>query len=92
MIDRKKINEIKRTIFKKFPDYKGIKPTITEKSVRPQHALFKKLSLGSPKRPYRIVRLRFKKKVTAEDEVILHKVLTVTLNEQGRILKITESR
>ncbi len=92
MVDEKKINEIKRKISKEFPEFKGVEPQITEKKIKPQSALYRKLSLGTPKQLIRIVRLRFKKKVETVDKVEIERILTVSLNEEGEIIKITGSR
>lgn len=92
MIDKKKINKIIRKISREFPEFKGIEPKITEKKIKPQSAIYKKLSLGTPKRFVRILRLKFKKKVETVDHVEIERILTVNLDEQGEIIKITESR
>lgn len=92
MIDRKKINKIKRKILKEFPEFKGIEPKITEKKIRPQSAIYRKLSLGEPKQFRTIFRLKFKKKIETVDKVKIERILIVTLDEHGKIIKITESR
>ncbi len=92
MIDRKRITAIKRKISREFPEFKGIEPKITEKKIRRQDSIFKKLSLGAPKHFVRIFRLKFRKKVETVDHTEIERILTVSLNEQGKIIKITESR
>lgn len=92
MINRKTVNRIKRMVFRKFPEFKGINPKILERKVKPQSAIYRKLSLGTPKILRKVFRLKFEKKVTTVDEVEIDRILTVTLNEAGEIIKITESR
>lgn len=92
MIDRKKIIKIKRKISKEFPEFKGIEPTVREKTITPQDVLYKKLSLGVPKQLRRIYRLKFTRIVETVDEIEMERILIVTLNEQGEIIKMTQSR
>ncbi len=92
MIDRKRIMAIKRKISREFPEFKGIEPKITEKKISPQDSIFKKLSLGAPKQFVRIFRLKFEKKIETVDHTEIDRILTVSLDEQGKIIKITESR
>jgi hypothetical protein len=92
MIDRKKIIKIKKKVSKEFPEFKGIEPTITEKIIGPQDALYKKLSLGVPKQLRHIYRLQFTRTVHAVDETAIERILIVTLNDRGEIVKMTQSR
>jgi hypothetical protein len=92
MIDRKKIIRIKKKISKEFPEFMGVEPTVIEKIVKPQDALYKKLSLGVPKQLKRIYRLKFTRIVETVDEIEMERILMVTLNEQGEIIKMTQSR
>lgn len=92
MINKKTVNRIKRMVFKKFPEFKGIDPKILERKVKPQSAIYRKLSLGTPKVLRKVFRLKFEKKVTTVDEMEIDRILTVTLDEAGEIMKITESR
>ena len=92
MISERQIRKIKRHIAKEFPEFKGVQPVLTEKIIRPQSSLYKKLSLGVPKRLRRIFRLRFAKTIETIDHTEIERILTVSLNEQGEIIKITESR
>ena len=79
-------------VFRKFPEFKGMNPKILERKVKPQSAIYRKLSLGTPKILRKVFRLKFEKKVTTVDEMEIDRILTVTLNEAGEIIKITESR
>ncbi len=92
MISERQIRRIKRHIAKEFPEFKGVQPVLTEKIIRPQSSLYKKLSLGVPKRLRRIFRLRFTKTIETVDHTEIERILTVSLNEQGEIIKIAESR
>jgi hypothetical protein len=92
MIDRERVNTIKKKISKEFPEFKGIEPTITEKKIAPQKDIYRRLSLGVAKEQRRVYRLQFRKTVKTVDQVTLERILTVTLNEQGSIIKITQSR
>ena len=92
MIDRRKIAKIKRKISKEFPEFKGIEPKITEKEIGPQDAIYKKLSLGASKQYRRIYRLKFTKLIETVDKVEMERILFVTLDEQGEIIKMTQSR
>ena len=42
MIDSRKINRIKRKISKEFPEFKGVRPKITEKLISPQDSIYRK--------------------------------------------------
>ncbi len=92
MINKKTVNRIKRMVSKQFPEFKGIDPKILERKVKPQSAIYRKLLLGTPKILGKVFRLKFEKKVTTVDEMEIDRILTVTLNEAGKIIKITESR
>lgn len=92
MINRKKITKIKRKISKEFPEFKGIEPTVTEKTIGPQDALYKKLSLSVPKQLKHIYRLKFTRMVHTVDEIEIERILIVTLNDRGEIIKMTQSR
>lgn len=86
------VAKVKQSVIKQFPEFKTIKPLISTVHITPQTSIFKKLALGVPRRPVRVYRMNFTKKVKAEDNVILTRILSATFNEQGHILKITESK
>jgi hypothetical protein len=92
MINQHKITKIKKKISREFPEFKGIEPKITEKMIGPQDAVYKKLSLGVPKQFRRIYRLKFKRVVETADAIEMERILVVTLDEGGEIIKITQSR
>lgn len=92
MISRKEIERIRKRIIRQFPEFKGIKPKVSEKLIKPQDVIYRKLSLGTPKQLRRIFSLKFKKKIETVDQVEIERILTVTINEQGKVVKITESR
>ena len=92
MVSRDKINEVKKKIFKDFPTFKNIEPEISEKDIGPQDSIYKKLALGVPKEFKRIYRLKFRTTAKTVDHIKMERILIVTLDEQGEIVKITESR
>lgn len=92
MVSQSQLGRIKRKISREFPEFKDVQPVITEKIIRPQSSLYKKLSLGVPKVTRRIFRLKFTKKIETVDHAEIERILMVSLNEQGKIIKITESR
>ena len=92
MISESRIQQIKRKVSREFPEFKDVQPVITEKIIRPQSSLYKKLSLGVPKVVRRIFRLKFTKKIETVDHAEIERILMVSLNEQGKIIKITESK
>ena len=92
MIGKNKIKKVKKLIAKNFPEFKNIEPKVTEKKIEPQSAIYKKLSLGMPKQLRKIVRLKFRKRIKTVDKMDIEKILIVTLDEKGDIIKITESK
>ena len=92
MIERADIERIKKIIVQKFPEFKDVEPVITEKEIRPQNNLYRKLKLGIPKHIRRISRLKFMTTVETVDRISIDRILIVTLDEEGEIIKITESR
>ena len=92
MINKKQLNNVKKKISQEFPEFKGIEPKITEKKIAPQEELYRKLELGAPKQFRSVYRLQFKKTIQTVDHVAIERILTVTLDEQGEIIKITQSR
>ena len=92
LIDRIHIDKVMKKIAEDYPEFKGIEPKITEKEVRPQDEIFRKLDLGVPKQFRHIYRLKFTKVVQTEDRVPIDRILMVTLDENFEIIKITESR
>jgi hypothetical protein len=91
-MDKKKITKVKKTIFRQFPEFRGVEPKITEKEIVPQTSVYRKLTLGKPPEKRRIVKMKFSKTVITADRAELERILTVTLDEQYKIIKITESR
>ena len=50
------------------------------------------MSLGIPKGLRKIFKLRFTKTIETADHTEIERILTVSLDEQGEIIKITETR
>lgn len=92
LIKRAQIERIKKKIAEEYPEFKGIEPKITEKEIKPQDDVYRKLKIGIPKQFRHIYRLKFTKVVETADEVPIDRILMVTLDEDFRIIKITESR
>jgi hypothetical protein len=92
MPKRSLVQKIQGSVIKRFPEYAKVKPEISVARIEPQTNIFQKLSLGLPKRRVTIYKMRFRKDVTTEDKLMMRKILTITFNKQGDILKITESK
>jgi len=92
MISTDKLKKIKKKISSEFPEFKGIEPKITEKIVTPQKGIYRKLTLGVPKIVKKVYSLKFTKKIKTVDAVKMERILIVTLNEQGEIIKVSQSR
>lgn len=92
MPEQRLIKKIQRSIIKEFPEYAQVQPTVTAARIEPQMSIYRKLAMGLPKRGVTVYKMRFKKDVVAEDDVILKKLLTVTFDDEGNIIKITESK
>jgi hypothetical protein len=91
-IDRAQIDRVKRKIAQDYPEFKDIEPKVTEKDVKPQDELYKKLKMGVPKQFRHIYRLQFTKSVRTADQVPIERILLVTLDENFEIIKVIESR
>lgn len=92
MIDQRQIERIKKMVAREFPEFKGIEPKIVEREIKPQYRVFKKLDLGVPKQLKHIYQMQYKKTIETEDHISIERILTITLDEKGEIIKITESR
>jgi len=92
IISASQLGRIRRKISKEFPEFKDVQPTITEKIIKPRSSLYKKLALGVPKQTRKIFRLKFAKIIQTVDRARIERILMVSLNAQGKIIKITESR
>ena len=92
LIDRRYIERVMEKIAKEYPEFKGIEPKVTEKEIKPQEGIFQKLKMGVPKQLRHIYRLKFSRVVETEDNVSIHRILLVTLDENYEIIKISESR
>ncbi len=92
MFSQSQMKRITKQITRDFPEFKGVKPKITEKKIRPQDKLYKKLSLGVAKEFRRVYQLSFRKVVQTVDNASIERILNVTIDEAGEIIKITHSR
>ncbi|MEO0142970.1 MAG: hypothetical protein ABIL70_04525 [candidate division WOR-3 bacterium] len=92
MVDEKKLKKIKKEIMARFPDFRDVEPRLIKKVVAPQKSVYRKLSLGLPKGVKEVYSLQFKKTVRTVDAVKINRILVVTLNEKGEIIKISQSR
>lgn len=92
LIDRERIDRIKKKIAEDYPEFKDIEPEVTAKEIEPQSDVYEKLELGVPKQFRSIYRLKFEKIVKTADEILMERILLVTLDENYEIIKIVESR
>jgi hypothetical protein len=92
LIDRQHIEKVMQKIAEEYPEFEGIEPKVTEKEIKPQGGIFEKLKMGVPKQLRHIYRLKFARVVETEDNVLLDRILLVTLDENFEIIKISESR
>lgn len=92
MINKERLRKIKQEITKRFPDFRGIEPEVVEKEIAPQMGVYRKLSLSAPKAIKRVFSLKFTKTVMTVDKVKIKRILLVTLDEEGEIIKISQSR
>ena len=91
-MDKKKLIKVKRTIFRQFPEFRGVEPKIIEKEIVPKTSVYRKLTLGTPPGKRKIIKMKFMRMVTTADNTELERILLVTLNDRYEITKITESR
>ncbi len=92
MIDKKIIEKIKREVEKKFPEFKGVKPEVNEKKMPPQRQVYKKLSLEVSEETKTIFSFKFVKRVKMADNIRMNKILLVTTDKSGQIIKVTQSK
>ena len=92
LIDRKHIDKIKNEIAARYPEFRDVEPEVSEKVIKPQDAIYKKLDMHVPKQFKSIYRLKFEKVVRTADEISIERILLVTLDENFDIVKIVESR
>lgn len=92
LIERHHIEKVMQKIAEEYPEFKGIEPKVTEREIKPQDEIFRKLQMGLPKQFKHIYRLKFAKVVETEDKVPIDRILLVTLDENFEIIKISESR
>ncbi len=91
-MEKSKISKIIKQTYKNFSEFKGVKPLIAARIIKPQTSIYRKLSMGSPKTAKKITTLKFKRKITTADRVELERILTITVDEKGRIVKTSMSR
>ncbi|MDH4211617.1 MAG: hypothetical protein OEV79_09255 [candidate division WOR-3 bacterium] len=92
LIDPKHIERIKEEIVAQYPEFKGVEPKVSERTVKPQDAIYEKLDMGVPKQFKSIYRLKFEITVRTADEIPIERILLVTLDENFDIIKIVESK
>lgn len=92
MIERHHIEKVMQKIAEEYPEFKGIEPKVTEREIKPQDEIFRKLQMGVPKQFRHIYRLKFARVIETEDKVPIDRILLVTLDENFEIIKISESR
>lgn len=92
LIERHHIEKVMQKISEEYPEFKGIEPKVTEREIKPQDEIFRKLQMGLPKQFRHIYRLKFARVIETEDKVPIDRILLVTLDENFEIIKISESR
>jgi hypothetical protein len=92
LIERHHIEKVMQKIAEEYPEFKGIEPKVTEREIKPQDEIFRKLQMGVPKQFRHIYRLKFARVIETEDKVPIDRILLVTLDENFEIIKISESR
>ena len=89
------IKKIKEKVVKENPEFKGVEPIVKEEILEVPEGIKKKMKrLGggipdSKTAPKKVKVLTFKRFAMAEDGVKIPIVLTVTVDEQGNIIKET---
>ncbi len=91
-IERHHIEKVMQKVAEEYPEFKGIEPKVTEKEIKPQDEIYDKLNMGVPKHLRHIYRLKFSRVVETEDRVSMDRILLVTLDENFKIIKVSESR
>lgn len=76
------IKSVTNQIHKKFPEFAGVAPRVRRQS----------LPKGSNTAYQSIFLFTFNTSVHADDHVVIPRSLKVTVNEKGKIIKITSSR
>jgi hypothetical protein len=92
LLERHHIEKVMQKIAEEYPEFKGIEPKVTEREIKPQDEIFRKLQMGVPKQFRHIYRLKFARVIETEDKVPIDRILLVTLDENFEIIKISESR
>ena len=91
-MNKNQLTNIIKQIGRKFPEFKAVKPLISEQIIKPQMEIYHKLSMGAPKQIKKLTRLKFRKKASTRDRTTLERILIVTLNENGKIIKTSMSK
>lgn len=92
MIEKKIIEKITKKVGEQFPEFKGVKPEVNEKKIPPQKEVYKKLSLEVSRETRTVFNFRFVKKVRMADNIKMNKILIVTTDKFGQIIKISQSK
>lgn len=78
-------------ISENYPEVHGASPSVEEKQLSVSAEAMKKLNISSvPSQKQFIV--TFRKEITTEDGTPLQKVVRATLDEQGEVIRVTESK
>lgn len=78
-LDPRYIAKARQTVYAQFPEMRGVEPTLATRAVP-----------GAP--PRSIYVLTFKQQVTLSGSESLNRLVRVTLNQDGAIVKIASSR
>ncbi len=91
-MDKQKIEEIVRKKIKtEFKEFSDVAPHIEQRLLSISGGTAKKAGMKGPKKK-RVWIAVFRKYFTTEDGTEIQKILRVTINGRGKILKITHSR
>jgi len=91
----KKIDALKKTIAKQFPEFKNIEPDIKTTEIAPHVNAMAKLGIATKRTAVRKQQVHiatFGARVKADDGSTTQKVVRATLDEDGNIIRISHSK
>ncbi|MFX0139376.1 MAG: hypothetical protein ACFFDN_37395 [Candidatus Hodarchaeota archaeon] len=90
-----KIDALKKTITKQFPEFKNIEPDIKTTEITPNVNAMAKLGIDTKRTPVQKQQVHiatFGTQVKADDGSTTQKIVRATLDEQGNIIRISHSK
>ena len=91
----KKIDALKKTIAKQFPEFKDIEPDIKTTEITPHVNAMAKLGIDTKRTSIRKQQVHiaiFGTQIKADDGSTTQKVVRATLDEDGNIIRISHSK